>query len=347
VWGQGNIGKGLGAGEFILNQAPNWPQGYGHWAGGWEICMVRFLEREGYDCKYFDNTDLNRSGSYLAKSKVMISMGHDEYWSRRMVEHVHTARQNGMSFVFAGANDAYWECRWEDDPYGQLDRALVCYKYEADPWYNLPGNGPAPVNAAGQPFTTFRNIMWARHGASWALADAVKMFEGNFQGAGYVGDPYQGPIQVINFDHWAMTGATVPNGAPTGFNSANDLIPWACGYEVDMTRFMTVVLTPDWRPANLEVLASTAVTLTNSDDRFPGAVVGSVVGTGHPSWQNMAISGGQGGLGYVFSTGSMAFNWALDNFGSQWGPDIRPVVEGSGANGAKQLLRNILNKMKA
>ncbi len=45
--------------------------------------MVRFLERNGYDVSYITGVDTDRRGALLKNHKVFLSVGHDEYWSRR------------------------------------------------------------------------------------------------------------------------------------------------------------------------------------------------------------------------------------------------------------------------
>ena len=45
--------------------------------------MVRFLERNGYDVSYIAGVDTDRRGALIKNHKVFLSVGHDEYWSRR------------------------------------------------------------------------------------------------------------------------------------------------------------------------------------------------------------------------------------------------------------------------
>ena len=48
-----------------------------------EYPMVRFLERNGYDVSYIAGVDTDRRGNLLKNHKAFLSVGHDEYWSRR------------------------------------------------------------------------------------------------------------------------------------------------------------------------------------------------------------------------------------------------------------------------
>ena len=46
-----------------------------------EYQMIRFLERNGYDASYTSQSDVAANAALLLNHKVIISSGHDEYWS--------------------------------------------------------------------------------------------------------------------------------------------------------------------------------------------------------------------------------------------------------------------------
>ena len=77
-----------GSGEFLL----------------WEHPMTFWLEQHGYDVTYCSNLDLHLDPDILGLSKVFLSVGHDEYWSRKMYEEAIKARDNGLSFAFFSGN---------------------------------------------------------------------------------------------------------------------------------------------------------------------------------------------------------------------------------------------------
>jgi hypothetical protein len=47
----------------------------------WEVMMVRWLERNGYDVTYCTSVDNHENSSLLLSHKGFLSVGHDEYWS--------------------------------------------------------------------------------------------------------------------------------------------------------------------------------------------------------------------------------------------------------------------------
>ena len=113
---------GKGAGDFFT----------------WEINMVRFLERAGYDVSYSTNIDTHRAPAQLLKHRAFLSVGHDEYWTKSMRDAMEAARDRGVHLGFFGANTGYWQVRLEDDRKGQPNRTMVAYKYDTfarDPMY--------------------------------------------------------------------------------------------------------------------------------------------------------------------------------------------------------------------
>ncbi len=94
----------------------------------WEIQLVRFLEREGYDVSYQTDLDTHRDPAGLLRHRLVVDAGHDEYWTKEMRDGFDVARDAGTNLAFMGANDAYWQVRYEDD-----GRTIVGYKSAADP----------------------------------------------------------------------------------------------------------------------------------------------------------------------------------------------------------------------
>jgi hypothetical protein len=77
-----------GSGEFLL----------------WEFPFAYWLEKHGYDVTYVGNTDVHRSALALTRGRVMLSVGHDEYWSLEQYAHVKQAIEKGVSVGFFSGN---------------------------------------------------------------------------------------------------------------------------------------------------------------------------------------------------------------------------------------------------
>jgi hypothetical protein len=94
----------------------------------WEYQTVRFLERLGYDVSYQTDLDTDQHPSSLLEHRLILVNGHDEYWTKQMFDAFDAARNRGTNLAFMGANDAYWQVRYEDG-----GRTIVSYKSFADP----------------------------------------------------------------------------------------------------------------------------------------------------------------------------------------------------------------------
>jgi hypothetical protein len=94
----------------------------------WELPVVRFLEREGYDVSYATDVDVDRDPGLLLRHRLIVLAGHGEYWTKGMRDAFETARSLGTNLAFLGANIGYWQVRFEDDR-----RTIVGYKSLADP----------------------------------------------------------------------------------------------------------------------------------------------------------------------------------------------------------------------
>lgn len=98
----------------------------------WERVMVRWLEKNGYDVEYAINSDLEYHPDLLKKYRLMLSVGHDEYWSWAMRDTLEGFVSAGGNACFLSGNISYWQVRMEDQ-----GRSMVCYKgnYQEDPFF--------------------------------------------------------------------------------------------------------------------------------------------------------------------------------------------------------------------
>ncbi len=78
----------IGSGDFFL----------------WEFPFVHWIESQGYDVSYQSNQDTHHDGRNLQRAKGFLSVGHDEYWSGEMYEHVRHAIANGLNVSFFSGN---------------------------------------------------------------------------------------------------------------------------------------------------------------------------------------------------------------------------------------------------
>ncbi|WP_447986144.1 N,N-dimethylformamidase beta subunit family domain-containing protein [Nitrospira sp. Nam74] len=200
---------GGGAGEFLTNNSP----GDRVSSAGWEYNMVRWLEREGYDVTYCTNVDTHADPTLLMHHRGWLSVGHDEYWSWEMRDHVKYARDHGVSLAFFSANVCYWQIRFEPSLMsGDRYRTIVSYKEDPEDEFHED-----PYVLDRDPTNDHRVT------SRWRRAP-VNSPEEALLGVMYEADPVDSDVVIANAGSWVTSG--------TGLRPA-DHLPGLLGYEVD------------------------------------------------------------------------------------------------------------------
>lgn len=121
-------GLGRRASRVSFDRPYDWNGPGGQGPLGWEIPFVRFVERSGYDVSYQSDVYTDAHPASLLTHRLVAVAGHSEYWTKTMRDAFETARDSGVNLAFMGANDAYWQIRYED-----ASRTIVAYKSMYDP----------------------------------------------------------------------------------------------------------------------------------------------------------------------------------------------------------------------
>ena len=174
----------------------------------WEYNAVRFLEREGYDLTYVTDIDTHQR-AVAGSARIFLSVGHDEYWSWQMREHVEGARDRGVHLGFLGAGACFWQIRFEPSARGDADRTIVAYKEAAGDL------DPLAIDRTPQN----NRLITGR----WRDRPTSRPEE-RLIGVMYAADPVDADIIVSNAAHWVFAGTGLRNG---------DALPGLLGYEVD------------------------------------------------------------------------------------------------------------------
>ncbi|HZT97104.1 MAG TPA: N,N-dimethylformamidase beta subunit family domain-containing protein [Chloroflexota bacterium] len=105
------------------------------WFFSWEVHLVRWLERNGYDVAYVDDLDVNDDPGLLLHRKAILITGHDEYWSLAMRNAMDAAVAHGVSLGNLAANTGYWQIRFQRMGRNP-DGIEICYKsFKRDPMH--------------------------------------------------------------------------------------------------------------------------------------------------------------------------------------------------------------------
>ena len=92
----------------------------------WERRFVRWAEGAGFRFDYAINSDLEFRPEILEPYRLLLSVGHDEYWSWGMRDTVDAHLGRGGNFAMFSGNAVYWQVRYEDG-----GDTMVCHKYAA------------------------------------------------------------------------------------------------------------------------------------------------------------------------------------------------------------------------
>ena len=91
---------------------------------------MEWAERAGYRFDYAVNSDLEFHPEILQHYRLGLSVGHDEYWSASMRDHLAAFLAEGGNVAFLSGNVASWQVRSEDN-----GRALVHLLEEFMRWF--------------------------------------------------------------------------------------------------------------------------------------------------------------------------------------------------------------------
>ena len=236
--------------------------GYSVWtvANGWaryDGLTARWLEAEGYAPEYLSQWDLDRDPCALDGYDVVLTTGHDEYWTAAGRAALDQFVEDGGRYARLAGN-IIWQVRIEDDLHTQ-----VCHKYaaHADPAHNNPNvdqrTGAFESRHIDRPpVTTF----------------GANGFRGVYSRMGGLSPRGAGGFIVYRPDHWCFDGADVYYGDVLG--SELPLV----GFETDGVDYAFRHGRPyptgdDGASPDLEILALTPVTLEEEDHGHSGSLL--------------------------------------------------------------------------
>lgn len=210
----------------------------------WEAPFVRWAESNGYTLDYCVNSDLEFRPELLQHYKLVLSVGHDEYWSTPMRDNLEQFIGNGGNVAFFSGNTCCWQVRSEDN-----GRALVCWKqsFGDDPHYKE------------EKFKTL-STLWSHY--------LVGRPENTLTGVGFLWGGYHrshgqfldGPGSYILHrpEHWLFAGTNLKRGDRFGADLPKyKVVGYECdGCELTWKDGLPFPTHADGTPENFVVLAT-------------------------------------------------------------------------------------------
>lgn len=169
----------------------------------WDAPFISWLEREGYRLDYCTDFDLHRDPELLTPYQLLLSVGHDEYWSEAMRSKIDSFVQGGGNVAYFSGNIAGWRIHFTDD-----DTAIVCAKVkptsrEVEEWDRDEWQGFNPENRV----------------TGVSLHNAGGWWNGPRDTVGY---------EVQHAAHWAFEGTGLADGDVFGDDEDFPLLGYEC-----------------------------------------------------------------------------------------------------------------------
>lgn len=263
----------------------NRPNARGYGAGDllfWDVQAIRWLERSGLDVRYTTDVDVALAPATLLQHQIFISLGHHEYWTMGLHDALATARDHDVSLAFWGANDGYWQVRYEPDAQSAANRTLVCYKV-------LTGASDHTMRLANDPLYPSNP-----HLVTSQFRDPVINEPEN----GLIGIMYVSMIQSGSLPDWIVSQDATDHIAgndqmetDAGLTPGEHISGGLLGYEYDGS------FKNGRQPPNLEVVASSPVVNRYGDHQTALTTL------------YQASSGA-----WVFAAGTIWWSYGLDDF---------------------------------
>jgi len=222
--------------------------GYAGSAGwpDWELPFVEWAERAGYGIDVCVNADLEDHPHLLDRYRLLLSVGHDEYWSGPMRDTVEAFIARGGNVAFFSGNTSFWQVRMEDhSPEGPATR-MVGYKgqFKDDPVFGTDRQSEL-------------TSIWSDHliGRPENHMTGVSFTRGGYHRIGKRVTSGAGGYTVHRPDHWMFDGTGITYGDVLGASAT------IVGYECDGCDFtyrdgLPYPTGTDGTPANFEILGT-------------------------------------------------------------------------------------------
>jgi hypothetical protein len=196
----------------------------------YEYKFTRWLEMNGFEVEYCTSVDLHGDPHFLDNYQLLLSVGHDEYWSKEMRDSVETFVANGGNVAFFSGNVCWWQVRFENN-----NRTMVCYKSKDEDCLTGADNERVTVNwsaaPVGRPGNTMTGVDF-RQGAYWkdgpipTVDYQVKVPQHWIFDTALSGDTFGGDRRIIGYEtdaaHLVDPNAAAPlpvgdDGTPPNF----------------------------------------------------------------------------------------------------------------------------------
>ncbi len=291
----------------------------------YDINLIRWLEKNGYDVTYCTDIDTHTADSNngrlsAGRHKVLVSGGHDEYWSWEMRDKVETARNRSsqpLNLAFIGGNAVYWQIRFENSsssgtyPANATERTIVGYK-ETATTSDVLENDPFYASTTVSDNHLITNKWRENQGNGGTLS---KPPEDELIGVMYSEVPL-----FLGTSNEAVLSANCP--------------AWICSIAVEEPPMEALVGYEADRIHNESAYSGTRTLITICDSPYRNKF-GVVLGNSNMTLYTRTANGAR-----VFGAGTIQWAWGLDNFNADAG--VGPVFRGQYQRDTSQIITSTI-----
>ena len=216
----------------------------------WEGPFVQWAESHGYRLDYAVNSDLETRPDILSAYPMMLSVGHDEYWSSPMRDTVEAFIAGGGNVAFFSGNTSFWQVRFEDG-----GATMVSYKDRARRHDPVRDSEPHLLTS-----------MWSDPiiDRPEAHMTGVSFSRGGYARQAGCTPRGQRGYTIWRPEHWLFEGTDLRYGDLFGDEHA--IVGYECdGVELKLENGLPVPTHADGCPAGFEVLGTAPARLYSVD----------------------------------------------------------------------------------
>ena len=197
-------GGGTG-GVVMMGDSPDYydPSSRRQTFAHWDPPLIRWLEENGYQVDFCTDLDLHQDRKLLEPYNLLLSVGHDEYWSPEMRSSIDRFVHSGGNVAYLSGNIDGWRIHFHDD-----DTSFTCAKigpgpYDSDRW-------DSDSNQAGNPENRTTGVSYYSAGGWW---------DGKRETLGYT---------VQHAGHWIYDKTGLGEGEVFGADEDLPLVGYEC-----------------------------------------------------------------------------------------------------------------------
>jgi hypothetical protein len=167
----------------------------------WDARFIRWLLHNGYEPEFCTDLDIHADPDLCNRYRLILSVGHDEYWSETIRDRTEEFVSKGGNVAFFGANLCWWRIHIIDG-----GAAMICHqggpRGALDHWW--------PSTGVGRPEDSLTGVSY-RNGGGW--------WDGPRNTSGYI---------VQDTEHWVFAGTGLHRGEAFGDKTSPPLVGYEC-----------------------------------------------------------------------------------------------------------------------